>query len=122
MGIPPIGDAYTYYLSVTIALALITAWVPVACNNPVLCALAPEGNRAIVFSWTTLLGVFLENFSGGLGRTAFSTLVNMFGYDSQCSDIDPRPPFCDNNYNQAAIGRSIVIVAFFGWAITGGLY
>lgn len=119
--IPPIGDAYTYYLNVTIALALMTAWVPVACNNPVLCALAPEGNRAIVFSWTTLLGVFLEGFSGGLGGTAIDTLTKIFGYNPGCADIDP-PSECDNNNNQAAIGRSIVIVACVGWAIAGGLY
>jgi len=120
--ISPIGDAYTYYRNATFFLALMTAWVPVACNNPVLCALAPEGNRAIVFSWTSLLQVVLEGFSSAFGATAFTQLIGALGYDPECNDAVSRPNYCDDISNYLAVGRSIFIVACVGWAITGGLY
>merc|ERR1712083_967748 len=66
-------------------------WTPGACNNPILCALASDDERALVIAWQTSL----EGAIGALGPIMFTTALTILGYDPACNQ-NPDGEGCDN--------------------------
>lgn len=113
-GLPSPNIAFVYYLSLTIGLGLIATWTPGACNNPVLCALASEDERALVIAWQTSL----EGAVGALGPIIFTALLSGLGYDPACAD-DSTADGCDNI---GVAGYALFLTSCIPWAVCGALY
>lgn len=111
---PSGGIAFVYYLALTIGLGLIATWTPGACNNPVLCALASEDERALVIAWQTSL----EGAVGALGPIIFTWLLRTLGYNPECNK-NPDLPGCDN---VALAGYALFLTSCLPWLFCGGLY
>merc|ERR1712113_221807 len=112
--IQPDGGAFTYYAVLTAALGLIATWTPGACNNPVLCAIAKEDERALVIAWQTSL----EGAIGALGPILFTFFLEELGYDPACKE-NPDAPGCDNI---EAAGLALFLTSCIPWIVCGGLY
>lgn len=113
-GVPSQEIAYVYYLTLTVGLGLIATWTPGACNNPVLCALASEDERALVIAWQTSL----EGAVGALGPIIFTWLLGTLGYNPRCAD-DSTLDGCDNI---GVAGTALFLTSCIPWTVCGALY
>lgn len=113
-GVPSEEIALVYYLVLTIGLGLIATWTPGACNNPVLCALASEDERALVIAWQTSL----EGAVGALGPILFTYLLSSLGYNPECRD-DSTIDGCDNI---GVAGFALFLTSCIPWTVCGALY
>lgn len=115
--ISPIFDPFSFYLIMTVILVLMTTWTPSACNNPILCSLAREDERSLIFAFTGVLSTVVIMVGDGIGSVMLTYILAILGYDASCSD--PAMPGCGNS---APIGQAIFVTCCIGWVGSGLLY
>lgn len=114
------ADPFWYYFILTGSLGLVATWTPSACNNPVLCSLAKEEDRALILAWQTSL----EGAVGAFGPKIFTVLLEgVFGFNEKCKDAEFReknPDIdCDNT---DAAGKALFFTSCVPWMVCGLMY
>merc|ERR1712156_1358355 len=115
----PEGGLFVYLFTLQVLMHLICGGVGGGTNAPILSQLAEPEERALVIAWCASL----EGSIAAFGPLIFTTLLDTFGYDPDCSDTCNPPSYCGPvGDNVAAAGRALVFTSSVPWLICGGLY
>jgi len=116
---PSADSAFVYFFTLQVLMHLICGGVGGGTNAPILSQLAEPEERALVIAWCASL----EGSIAAFGPLIFTTLLDVFGYDPDCSDTCNPPSYCGPvGDNVAAAGRALVFTSSVPWLICGGLY
>merc|ERR1712228_801856 len=116
---PSAESAFVYFFTLQVLMHLICGGVGGGTNAPILSQLAEPEERALVIAWQASLEGSIASF----GPVIFTTLNNVFGYDSRCNNPCTAPAECGPvDENRDAAGAALVFTSSVPWVICGALY
>merc|ERR1712157_485656 len=114
-----VGDKFVYFFALQVLMHLICGGVGGGTNAPILSQLAEPEERALVIAWQASL----EGSIPAFGPVIFTTLNDMFGYDSRCNNRCTAPAECGTpDENRDAAGAALVFTSSVPWMVCGALY
>jgi len=116
---PSSGNAFTYFMTLSVLLAVVQGGVQGGTNIPILSQLAEPEDRALIISWQGSLEAAVATF----GPVIFAILNDIYGYKAECNDVcNPLPDYCDEDTNARAAGQALLYTTIVPWSICGSLY
>merc|ERR1712241_640532 len=99
------GGLFVYLFTLQVLMHLICGGVGGGTNAPILSQLAEPEERALVIAWQASL----EGSIAAFGPVIFTTLNDLFGYDSRCNNPCTAPAECPEDPAENTIAGNALV-------------